>query len=182
MKNPPHITLRAGTAFGSGAHPSTALMLELLGVLGPHHAGGKLLDVGCGSGILSIAAAKLHGMSVVASDLQAASVEQTQQNAQENGLQEKVHAVRANGVRHPSIAEAAPYDVILVNILYEVFLPWLRALHGLLAPEGHMVLSGVLRWQLDGLREACLAAGFAAPEVVVKEDWVACMVRKTVAF
>ncbi|MBY0355535.1 MAG: 50S ribosomal protein L11 methyltransferase, partial [Rickettsiales bacterium] len=74
MEQTPSILIEAGVAFGSGAHPSTALLLEILGVLGPPHDGGQLLDVGCGSGILSVTAAKLHTMQVIASDLKSSGL------------------------------------------------------------------------------------------------------------
>lgn len=173
-----HITIAAGEAFGSGAHPSTALSLEWLGLLAPGHHGGRMLDVGCGSGILSVAGARLHGLDVLACDLQAAAVRQTQENARLNQVEEQVRTLRADGVRHPAIAAGAPYDLVFVNILCEVFLPWLRELRGLLSGEGAMILAGVLRWQEERLREACAAAGLTVEGMRTQGEWIAVCVRK----
>lgn len=173
-----HITIAAGEAFGSGAHPSTALSLEWLGLLAPGHAGGRMLDVGCGSGILAIAGARLHGLDVLACDLQAAAVEQTRENARLNGVEEKVRVLRADGVRHSAITAGAPYELVIVNILCEVFLPWLHQLRELLAADGAVILAGVLRWQEERLREACAAAGLIVEGTRQHGDWVALCVRK----
>jgi len=174
----PELVIKAGTAFGSGAHPSTAFSLEWLGVLGPAHAGGRMLDVGCGSGILAIAAAKFHGMQVLACDLQAEAVAQTLRNAERNGVAARIAAVRADGVRHAQIAAKAPYDLIMVNILYDVYLPWLPHLQALLAEGGHLVLSGVLAWQEPALAEACHAAAFTGYTAHGTGEWRACAMTK----
>ncbi|MBY0354436.1 MAG: 50S ribosomal protein L11 methyltransferase, partial [Rickettsiales bacterium] len=108
-----------------------------------------------------------------ASDLQESAVLQTQRNAELNHVSDRIRCVQADGIRHPLIAASAPYDIILVNILYKVFLPWLRPLKDFLAPQGQLVLSGVLRWQADSLEEACVAAGFMKMQRYQKDDWVA---------
>lgn len=172
------LVIEAGTAFGSGAHPTTSYSLDWLGLLGPHHRQGRMLDVGCGSGILAIAAAKFHAMDVLASDLQAVAVAQTKHNAQHNHVAEKIEVIRADGLRHTRISSQAPYHLIFVNILYDVYLPWLPSLHALLERGGHLVLSGVLAWQEPTLAEACRAAKFDQYTPHGTGDWRACAMIK----
>lgn len=174
-----NIIIEAGEAFGSGAHPSTALSLEWLGLLAPAYPAGRMLDIGCGSGILTVAAAKLHGVQVVASDLQPAAVSQTLENARLNDVEALIKAVRADGVRHAAIRDGAPYDLLFVNILYEVFLPWLPELKKLLADNGSLVLAGILRWQAEALREACEVVGLDVQEIRLQGDWVACHAKQS---
>jgi ribosomal protein L11 methyltransferase len=114
------IVIDPGRAFGTGAHPTTRLTLELLQTLAP----GSLLDVGCGSGVLSIAAAKLGFAPVLGVDLDEAAVEATRVNARANGVE--VDARRAD-----ALADELPStDVVLANVqleLVERLLPRLRA-------------------------------------------------------
>lgn len=175
---PTEILIEAGEAFGSGAHPSTALSLHWLREIGPSLTGGLLLDVGCGSGILTVSAAKLYSLEVMASDLQAAAVTQTQRNAEANGVAGQVRVIRADGVRDKRIALAAPFSLIFVNILYEVYLPWLSHLRELLAADGQLVLAGLLRWQESALREACAAAGLTVLGQAQEGDWVALLIGR----
>jgi ribosomal protein L11 methyltransferase len=134
------IVIDPGRAFGTGAHPTTRLTLELLQTLEP----GSLLDVGCGSGVLSIAAAKLGFAPVLGIDLDDAAVESTLANARVNGV--VVSARRADGLAD----ELPETDVTLANVelgVVEQLLPRLRS--------RQVVTSGYLardRPQVDGWR------------------------------
>ncbi len=174
----PSIVLKAGVAFGSGAHPTTAHVLALLGALGPVHHAGRLLDVGCGAGLLAITAAKHYGFQVLATDIDANAVSYTTANATANDVADRLTVLRADGLKHPRIQHEGPFNLILVNILCEVFLPWLPRLRELLAPGGHLVLSGVLRWQQQRVQDACRMSGLVTPTVYGQGEWVALVTQQ----
>lgn len=165
--------IEAGTAFGSGGHPSTALALWLMGQLPPDLHPAHILDVGCGSGILSVAAALRWGTPVLASDLAAPAVAQTQANAEANGVGALVTTVHADGCRHPEITRRAPYDLILCNMLADLHIMLARDLAALCAPQGNMLLSGILRWRMPELLTYYAALGFHPVLQETEGDWAA---------
>jgi ribosomal protein L11 methyltransferase len=157
------IRLDPGLAFGTGTHPTTGLCLRWIarqGVLGKPL--GRVLDYGCGSGILAIAAAKFGAVDIDAVDIDAAAVESTRANAQANHVQ--LHA----GL--PSQAVGA-YQTVLANILatpLKVLAPLLCA-H--VAKGGHLVLAGILARQADELKAAY--APYCQLQVSAEEDgWI----------
>ena len=139
------LLIDAATAFGSGGHATTRGCLHTLTRLGRGRLpAGEVLDLGCGSGILAIAAAKLLRRRVLAVDIDPEAVRVTRRNARRNGVAGLVRCVRANGYRHAAINRAAPYALVLANILAG---PLARLAHELsrhLAPRGAAVLSGLL--------------------------------------
>ena len=159
------IRLDPGMAFGTGTHPTTAMCLRWIAAHGQSRAAaglGRVLDYGCGSGILAIGAAKFGASAVDAVDIDTAALEATAQNAQANGVRLKTGL--------PDTATGL-YQVVLANILatpLQVLAPLLCAR---LAPGGHLVLSGILERQAQSLVDAYLP--YCALSVADREDgWV----------
>ncbi len=140
------VRIDPGMAFGTGNHATTALCLEWLS-MSATVAGAKVLDYGCGSGIIGIAAAKLGAAEVTAVDIDGAALQVCQDNAVLNGLQNVM-------IGAPGIIDGHHYDVIVANILLEPLVRLADQLTGHLAPGGQIVLSGILVEQSPALLAA----------------------------
>ncbi len=138
------IVLDPGLAFGTGSHPTTRLCLEWLAEhLTP---GSTVIDYGCGSGILAIAAAKLGARHVIGIDIDPQALASTQANATQNAVQVQV--------RHSSEPTPSPADVVIANILSSPLKLLAPLLMELVRPGGWLVLSGVLERQIDEVAAA----------------------------
>ena len=141
------IRIEAGLAFGTGHHETTALCLAALSDLAKRRRYSNVLDLGCGTGLLAIGAAKLWRRRVIASDIDPIAIEVTRANARANGEASLVHAVVADGLASPALAERAPFDLLLANILAEPLTRLAPDIARSLAARGTLVLSGLLHWQ-----------------------------------
>lgn len=141
------IKIEAGLAFGTGHHETTALCLHVLSEISKRRRFANVLDLGCGTGLLAIGAAKLWRKSVLASDIDPVAVEVTNENARANGEAPLIRALTADGLDHPALAAKAPYDLIIANILAGPLTRLAPAIARALAPGGMVVLSGLLQWQ-----------------------------------
>lgn len=158
------VVIDPGQAFGTGAHDTTRLCLELLLELG---AGGELMDLGCGSGVLAIAAAKLGWSPVLGVDHELESVEATRENAAANGVE--VDASRFDLLRDgPS--PSAP--TMVANLLRPLLLAVARAGFRGPVPE-HLIISGLLRQQADEVTAAFGAHGLRETARREGGDWAA---------
>ena len=139
--------IEAGLAFGTGHHETTALCLAALSDLARKRRFRNVLDLGCGTGLLAIGAAKLWKRPVLASDIDPVAVEVTRDNARGNGVSPLVHAVTADGLTNPILANAAPYDLLIANILAGPLTQLAPSILRSLAPGAVLLLSGLLRNQ-----------------------------------
>jgi ribosomal protein L11 methyltransferase len=140
--------IEAGLAFGTGHHETTALCLAVLSDLARGRAAFRhVLDLGTGTGLLAIGAAKLWKQRVLASDLDPVAVDVARENARANGAAPLVRAVTADGLDSPVLAGGAPYDLIVANILAGPLTRLAPAITRALAPGGTLLLSGLLRNQ-----------------------------------
>ncbi|MBI3676275.1 MAG: 50S ribosomal protein L11 methyltransferase [Proteobacteria bacterium] len=141
------IRIEAGLAFGTGHHETTALCLSALSDLAKRRSFSNALDLGCGTGLLAIGAAKLWKKRVIASDIDHVAVEVTRENAVANREAPLVHAFTADGLVHPALAAQAPYDLIVANILAGPLTHLAPQIAGALDRGGVTILSGLLQWQ-----------------------------------
>jgi ribosomal protein L11 methyltransferase len=162
-----NIVLDPGLAFGTGSHPTTALCLEWLDALARDGglAGRTLVDYGCGSGILAIAAARLGAARVFAVDLDPQALAATRENAERNGVAARVLALSPDA---PALRAA---DALVANILAGPLRDLAPTLMDLLAPGAPFALSGVLADQADEV-SAAYAPRAALGPVARKGDWV----------
>ena len=158
------IRIEAGLAFGTGHHETTALCLAALSDLSRRRRFANVLDLGCGAGLLAIGAAKLWRRMVIASDIDPVAIEVTEQNARTNGESTRVRAVVADGLGSPALAQCAPYDLILANILAEPLTRLAPEIAKVLGAGGIAVLSGLLHWQEN------LVLSFYRPQGLVLRD------------
>lgn len=176
----PSFTIRPGAAFGSGSHPSTQGALTALERLRSRIAPAYVLDMGCGAGTLSLAAASLWPEArVVAADIAPEAVEAASRNASANGLEARIRVLRSDGYGEPVITTQGPYDLILCNILAE---PIIRMAHDLgrhLADAGIAVLAGILPWLEAEVLAAHRAAGLASLETLAQGSWNTLILQKT---
>jgi ribosomal protein L11 methyltransferase len=159
---PCYIDLDPGLAFGTGTHPTTALCLEWLDGADLH--GKAVLDYGCGSGILAIAALKLGAASATAVDIDPQAVTATLDNAQRNGVADRLI------VSTVAEMQATPADIVLANILAEPLEALAPVLTALVKPRGNVVLSGLLTHQAPRVA-AQYAPWFDIEPLAVREDW-----------
>lgn len=138
------ILIDAGMAFGSGEHETTSTCLQALDDLGCSRDFNRLLDMGCGSGILAIAMAKIWGHKVVAADIDPIAVTVTEENAKRNHEDDKLICCISDGYDNAVIGKRAPYDLIVANILARPLVELAPELAKHLAEDGVAVLSGLL--------------------------------------
>ena len=167
--NPDQIVIRIepGMAFGTGTHETTRLCLE---AIEKYFSGGSLLDVGTGTGILAIAAAKLfHDARVTACDVDEDAVAIARENARANGVGDRIEIVigRAND----SMSSA---DLVCANLTADAILESLSTLLNLTC--GKLVLSGILETQLESIVNSLHAEGISEVEVTQDGEWVCCVV------
>jgi ribosomal protein L11 methyltransferase len=166
------IELDPGMAFGTGAHPTTQLCLALLEErVTP---GDRVLDLGTGSGILAIAAAKLGAAHVLALDVDPIAVAAAAENAARNGVSGIV------AVREGSVAAAgdAPFDLVVANILADVIRDLAPDLARLTRPDGLLLASGIIADRAPEVAAALTAAGFRREEERADQEWRALVVRR----
>ena len=138
------LCIDAATAFGSGEHPTTEGCLRALDRLSRRRRFRRILDMGCGTGILSFAAAKLFHAPVLAADIDPESIRVTRINARINRLSDRITAVVSNGYASRVVAEHGPYDLIIANILARPLMSMADDLRRNLAPGGVAILAGLL--------------------------------------
>lgn len=156
------IRIEANRAFGTGHHPTTEGCLAMLGHIEPL-APERVLDLGTGSGVLSIAARRLWPHAdLLATDIDAPSVAIAEANAEENGAQ-GIRVAVADGV-DAGVEAGGPYGLVLANILAEPLIALAPGIVSVLAPEGRVILAGLLARQ-----EAAVTAAFAAQGLVVQD-------------
>lgn len=165
------ITIEAGPAFGTGSHFSTRgclLALDAIAARGVDIE--SALDLGCGAGLLAIAIAKTWpGCRVMASDIDPQAVRTAAENGRENGVD--MTTIEAPGCDHEIIAGAAPFDLVMANILAGPLCAMAAEVAAVLAPAGHLVLAGLLRRQAEQVICAYEARGLVLSERNDLEDW-----------
>ncbi len=174
------LLIDAGMTFGTGIHPTTQLcLLALEELLMP---GQVVLDLGCGSGILSIAAARLGSAKVLALDVDPIAVQNTQENALRNNIGEKILPLQGSIelLLGNQSGVWPPIDLILANILAKTLEELLsNGLANLVRPDGSIVLSGILEHQVDNLVSVCEQQGLEIVQIKALLDWRAIIVKQT---
>ena len=167
------IDLDPGLAFGTGYHPTTSTCLEALEHL--LRPGMSVMDLGTGSGILTIAAVKLGAGRVLALDIDSIAVRAARQNMRRTGIQDQVTLAQGT-VPHPRAGTGA-YDIVLANISARAIRE--RAAHILpvLKTGGALIASGIINEQQPETEEVLVNAGFTSIEEWPKEDWVTLVCR-----
>lgn len=172
------IRIEAGLAFGTGHHETTALCLATLSDLAKRRRFENVLDLGCGTGLLAIGAAKLWRKRVIASDIDPVAVEVTKENARANGEASLVSAMVADGLGHPTLAAHAPYDLIVANILAGPLTRLAPSVGAALSPGAWLVLSGILRWQENTVLGFYRAQGLILRHIARENAWSALVLQK----
>jgi ribosomal protein L11 methyltransferase len=172
------IEIEAALAFGTGHHGTTRGCLLLLDHVLKAYSPRRVLDLGTGTGVLAIAAAKaLHG-HVLASDIDPLSVRVARENARLNGTGDLVETIQAIGFSAPQFASRGPFDLVLANILANPLRQMATAMATHLAPSGSVILSGLLPPQAQGVIAAYRARGLLLQRHLQIEGWSSLLMRR----
>ena len=167
------IEIDAGLAFGSGEHATTQACLASIDRLARRRRFRRVLDVGCGSGVLAIAAAKCWPARVLAVDNDPIAVRVARTNVALNGVARRVRVELAEGCAHTAVRRSRPFDLVLANILADPLIELAPVLARHLAPGGHAVLSGLLDRQATAVIAAHRRQGLDLVDRAGHGPWVA---------
>ncbi|MGA9436131.1 MAG: 50S ribosomal protein L11 methyltransferase [Roseobacter sp.] len=175
------LLIEAAMAFGTGHHGTTLGCLRALDQLAEGgFVGENVIDIGCGTAVLAMAAARIWPSGVLASDIDEVAVDVARSNIAANGLAGRVTCYEAAGFAHPEIARDAPFDLVFANILKGPLVALAPDMAAHIKPAGYAILSGILNEQAKDVLEVYLRSGFnlVSQEKIV--DWTTLvLVRKT---
>lgn len=174
------LSLDPGMAFGTGSHHTTRMCLEYLEKIIKN--GDALLDLGCGSGILSIAGVLLGAKAALAVDIDPIAEKIAYENAELNGVGRDRYEVRIGDVLTDAALRtglaARQYEVITANIVASVIIALLPVVPPLLKTGGAFITSGIIRERLDEVKDAIVSNGLTVVETNINEEWCAILARK----
>lgn len=163
------VRMDPGMAFGSGTHETTRLAILLL--LDTVRGGEQLLDIGCGSGILSIVASKLGAASCAAYDIDPVAVRVAEENARENGAENVTCAV--SDLLASVAVPCGGFDLAVANIVADILLRLAPDVGAKLRPGGHYIVSGIIEPRLEDVRREMVSRGFVLEKTLSENDWYA---------
>jgi ribosomal protein L11 methyltransferase len=172
------IEIEAALAFGTGHHGTTRGCLVALDAVAKGTRPQRVLDVGTGTGVLAIAAARRLRRPVLAGDIDVRAVAAARANARLNRAGAFVAVVAASGLTHPHFRERAPFDLVLANILLGPLQRLARPLARLLAPRGRVVLSGLLPEHANAALAAYRMQGLALERRILRDGWATLVLRR----
>ncbi len=173
------LLIEAAMAFGTGHHGTTLGCLRALDRLadtGFHAA--RVADIGAGTAVLAMAAARLWDIAVLASDIDPVATEVAAANAAVNGLGDRIGCVTAAGFSDPAIAARGPFDLVFANILMTPLVALAPDMGRHIAPGGRAILSGILNEQAETVLAAYDEAGFARESAEIIGDWTTLLLRR----
>ena len=165
------LEIDAGTAFGTGHHGTTAGCLLALDSILKRRKPKRILDLGCGTGVLGIAAAQATKRKTLATDIDPEAVRVTQLNAALNGVAPLIQGATAPGLKHTKIVSGAPYDLIFANILARPLIALAQGLASILAPGGNLILSGLTRDQVRWVQASYRNRGLVCSHTLLMGNW-----------
>ncbi len=166
------LLIEAAMAFGTGHHGTTQGCLHALDrLLNDGMTKHRVVDIGCGTAVLAMAAAKVWHDPVLASDIDPVAVEVAKANAAVNGLSDRLTCVEAAGFAHSELERAAPFDLVFANILKGPLIDLVPAMAKATAPDAHVILSGILNDQANEVAAAYAVADFATVFSEQIGDW-----------
>ncbi len=168
----------AGTAFGSGTHPTTATCLLALQALAKFRTAQTILDLGCGTGLLAFAARHLWPARVLAVDIDPEAVRVAKLNARLNQIGPGVTIVRSVGYRNSAINRFAPFDIIVANVLARPLIGMAGDTARAMQPGGHIVLSGLMERDVAWVAQHHRARGFRLQEIWHQDGWATLVLQK----
>lgn len=167
------IRLDPGMAFGTGTHPTTKMSLFALEQV--LRGGETVIDVGTGSGVLSIASSLLGAKDIYAYDLDEVAVRVAQENIDLNANTENIHVATGNLLQGVDIKA----DVIVANILADILVNMTEDAYSLVKDEGYLIMSGIISDKWEMVRKSAEDAGFFLETHMVQGEWNACVFKKT---
>jgi ribosomal protein L11 methyltransferase len=175
------IQIDAGLAFGTGNHETTQGCLQAIEAVCADHPPALPIDIGTGSGILAIAIAKRFDVDVMASDIDPIAIDVARENAGINGVEDRLRFVVCDGLDNPGIVSAAPYDLIIANIVANPLIALAPGISGILAGDGQVILSGILLEQADGVAAAYAGNGLTLRDRIDLGNWSTLILARPVA-
>ena len=173
------LRIEAAMAFGTGHHGTTRGCLLLLeNLIRRRHRPARVADIGCGTGVLAMAAAKTWHVPCVATDIDPVAAATARENARANGLAPWIRTGCAPGFRHDAHRRAAPYDLVFANILAAPLKRLAPAIARNLNPGGHGILAGLLTSQAAGVEAVFRGHGLCRVDRVRLGDWTSLTVRR----
>lgn len=173
------LLIEAAMAFGTGHHGTTLGCLRALDMLiEDGFSASKVVDVGCGTAVLAMAAARVWDGEILASDIDEVAVDVAKANLKANGMSGEVRCVEAAGFDHPDLQSAAPYDLVFANILKGPLVALAPEIAQNLHPGGHAILSGILNEQADEVESVYSRNGFNTRDRLQIGEWTTLVLTK----